>query len=232
VHASWRIAAPTTASPADYQLSAEADYQAANGQVAATNTVQIAVPFASLDSAFDNPGISDDTNPAAGNLDGGGLSYSTQALAGVGLSQGAAITHDGLAFTWPSAASGAPDNVLAGGQTIAISGSGTTLGFLGAGDYGTATGTGTIIYTDGTKQPYTLAFADWFAGSAVKGGDILATAPYLNNASGKVQHTANVYYFGIPLQAGKTLKYLTLPDVSQTATKGQLAMHIFALGIG
>jgi hypothetical protein len=29
-----------------------------------------------------------------------------------------------------------------------------------------------------------------------------------------------VYYVGIPLQAGKTVKYVTLPDVSQGATSG------------
>jgi len=86
-----------------------------------------------------------------------------------------------------------------------MSGSGTTLGLVGTGDYGTASGTGTVIYTDGTTEPFTLTFPDWWANT---------TPP------------------GVPLQAGKTVKYVTLPDVSEGATQGQTAMHIFAIGIG
>ena len=55
----------------------------------------------------------------------------------------------------------------------------------GTGDYGTASGTGTIVYTDGTTQPFTLSFADWWANTATPGGDILATMPYINAATGR-----------------------------------------------
>ena len=41
-----------------------------------------------------------------------------------------------------------------------------------------------------------------------------------------------MYYVGIPLQPGKTVKYVTLPDISQQATQGSTAMHIFAIGFG
>lgn len=37
-------------------------------------------------------------------------------------------------------------------QTIGVSGSGSVLGFLGAGGFGTQSGTITITYTDGTTQ--------------------------------------------------------------------------------
>src|SRR5450759_3316934 len=95
---------------------------------------------------------------AAGNLDGGGFSYSAQALAAAGISPGGTSPHAGLSVAGPDAAPGTADNMVAGGQTIALSGSGNTLGLLGTGDYGTASGTGTIAYTDGTTQQFSLTF--------------------------------------------------------------------------
>jgi len=35
-----------------------------------------------------------------------------------------------------------------------------------------------------------------------------------------------------PLQSGKTVKYVTLPNISQQAIQGSTAMHIFAAAIG
>jgi beta-glucosidase len=135
-----------------------------------------------------------------------------------------------VTFTWPNAQPGTPDNVVASGQTIAMSGSGTTLGLLGTGDYGTASGTGTVIYTDGSTQPFTLTFPDWWANTAPPGGDVLASVPYINTPTGRQNQRVSVYYAGVSLQPGKTVKYVTLPDVSQGATQGQTAMHIFAAG--
>jgi len=200
---------------------------------AAPTATATAVPVTAataLNGAFDNVGISDDADPAAGNLDGGGYSYSAQALAAVGLAPGASITHDGLTFTWPDVPAGLPDNVLASGQTIAVSGSGT-LGFLGASDYYSSSGTGTITYTDGTTQSFTLSLADWWANDAAPGGDILASVPYMNTSTGQMNQQVSVYYVAVPLQAGKAMQYVTLPDVSQQAVQGSPAMHIFAVTI-
>src|SRR5581483_5920680 len=127
---------------------------------------------------------------------------------------------------------GQPDNVVAGGQTFAISGSGATLGLLGTGDYGEASGAGTIVYTDGTTQQFALDFPDWWSNTAPPGGDILASFPYIHNNGGKFNQTVSIYYEGIPLQSGKTVKYVTLPDVSQQAVQGSTAMHVFAATIG
>ena len=183
-----------------------------------------------LSGAFNNSGISDDADPAAGNLDGGGYSYSAQALAAAGLSPGASVTHDGLTFTWPDAAAGAPDDMLASGQTISVSGSGT-LGFLGASDYYGSSGTGTITYTDGTTQSFTLSLADWWANTATAGGNIVATVPYMNTSTGRMNQQVSVYYAAVPLQAGKTVQYVTLPNISQTAVQGSPSMHIFAVAV-
>ena len=121
--------------------------------------------------------------------------------------------------------------MVALGQTLTLPGAGSTLGFLGTGDYGTASGTGTITYTDGSTQQYTLAFSDWYSNSAQPGGDILASPSYINNQSGKNNQKVSIYYAGVPLQAGKTVEYVTLPDVGQAAS-GSAAMHIFAVSTG
>jgi hypothetical protein len=42
----------------------------------------------------------------------------------------------------------------------------------------------------------------------------------------------SIYYAGVPLQAGKTVQYVTLPAVSTGVTSGTTAMHIFAAAIG
>jgi hypothetical protein len=181
---------------------------------------------------FNNSGISDDANPTGANFDGGGASYSAQALAAAGLTPSATITHDGVTFTWPNAQPGQPDNVVAGGQTFPISGSGNTLGLLGASDYGDSSGNGTIVYTDGTTQEFTLNFPDWWSNSTPSGGDILASFPYIHNNGGNYNQKVSIYYQGIPLQSGKTVKYVTLPNVSQQAIQGSTAMHVFAAAIG
>ena len=68
---------------------------------------------------------------------------------------GATVTSQGLSYTFPNVAAGTNDNTVAEGQTITMSGSGT-LGFLVSASYGPASGTGTITYTDGSTQSYTL----------------------------------------------------------------------------
>jgi beta-glucosidase len=228
----WNVTIPADAAPGTNDLTATAAFGDANGPGTATQAGQVSVPYASLSSAFGNPGISDDSNPGAANLDGGNTSYSAEALAAAGLTPGASFTHDGLTFTWPNAQPAAPDNVVASGQAIGVSGSGSTLGLIGTGDYGTASGTGTVTYTDGSTQPFTLTFPDWWSNSTLPGGDILATLPYINAPSGKENQQVSVYYVGVPLQPGKTVRYVTLPNVSQSASQGTTAMHVFAISVG
>ena len=230
----WSVTVPSNAQPGSNELDAAATFTDANGPSSVTTNTQVNVPYPSFTSALNNPGISDDKNTAAGNLDGGGNSYSAEALAAASpsLTPGATVSHDGLTFTWPNAQPGTADNVAAGGQTFAMSGSGTTLGFLGTGDYGTASGTGEITYTDGTVQPFSLSFADWWSNTAVGGGDILTSVPYINNPTGQQNQKVSVYYASTPLQAGKTVAYVTLPNVNYPVTIGATVMHVFAVAIG
>ncbi|MFE9451862.1 glycoside hydrolase family 3 C-terminal domain-containing protein [Streptomyces sp. NPDC006739] len=230
VKTTWTVTPPAGVKPGTYALAASATYRAARASDDAAG--QLLVPYGSIKDITTNTGISDDATPGTGNLDGGGQSLSQQALAARGITSGGTVTHDGLAFTWPTTGTGKPDNIVAGGQTVPFTGSGTKLGFLGTADYGNASGTGLITYTDGTTQSYTLSFADWWSNSAVDGSDILATTDYINGGSGKVQQKVSVYGATVPLQAGKTVAYLTLPNVGSGAVSGQVALHIFATAIG
>ena len=230
VKTTWTVTPPAGVDPGTYALAASATYQGARASDDAVG--QLRVPYASINDITKNIGISDDATPGAGNLDGGGQSLSQQALATQGITSGDTVTHGGLTFTWPTTGTGKPDNIVAGGQTVPFTGSGTKLGFLGTADYGSASGTGLITYTDGTTQSYTLSFSDWWSNSPVDGTDIVATTDYINGGSGKIQQKVSVYGATVPLQAGKTVAYLTLPNVGSDAVSGQVAMHIFATAIG
>lgn len=180
---------------------------------------------------FNNSATSNDTNTAQGNFDGAGYSYSAQTLKNAGLTPGKMLTFNGVSFLWPNSAVGTPDNVLAQGQTIAITPAkgATTLAFLGSAAFGPSMGTATITYTDGTTQTFTLAFSDWTlngGGSAPLNGDqVVATLPYRNTLRGmQLDQMPNVFYTSVALQAGKTIKSVTLPA---NANHGQL--HIFAI---
>ncbi len=187
---------------------------------------QITTPsYNSLAQAFNNAGTSDNSNPAAGNFDGSGYSYSAQSLAAVGLTPGAIVTHDGVSFTWPNASAGQPNNVTTAGQTIMYSGAGDTLGFLGAGTFGTQSGTGTITYTDGSTQQFTLTFADWYANAPASGDELLATTSDWNRPVGSTlgDHQVSVYYTAVALNPTKAMQSITLPNNSK--------LHVFALGL-
>ena len=200
-----------------------------------TGTPTIGAPYSSLIAAYGNAGISDNSNPAAADFDGTGDSFSAQALAAgspTALTPGGQATFGGTTFTWPSAV-GAPDNVIADGQTIDLSGSGTDLGFLGAGAFGAASGTGTITYTDGSTQQFSLAMADWYNNAPVAGDQIATTTTSWNfSSSTQVTHPVSIYFASVPLQAGKTVASVTLPTVSATVGNGITAMHIFSMAIG
>jgi beta-glucosidase len=128
---------------------------------------------------------------------------------------------------------GAPDNVIADGQIIDVSGSGTELGFLGAAGFGAASGTGTITYTDGSTQTYSISMADWYNNAPVAGDQIATTTSSWNSSSStQGQHPVSIYYASEPLESGKTVKSVTLPTVSSGIGNGVNAMHIFAIAVG
>jgi len=200
-----------------------------------TGTATTGAPYSSLTAAYNNVGITSNSDPAPGNFDGTGDSFSAQALAAgtpTPLTAGGQATFGGTTFTWPSAV-GSPDDVVADGQTIDLTGSGTDLGFLGAAGFGEASGTGTITYTDGTTQQFSIAMADWYNNAPVAGDQIATTTTNWNfTSSTQVDHPVSIYFASVPLEAGKTVASVTLPTVSASVGNGINAMHIFAMAIG
>jgi hypothetical protein len=89
-----------------------------------------------------------------------------------------------------------------------------------------------VTWADGGTQDFSLSLADWWANAAAPGSGILATLPYINTAAGRQNRNVAVYCATLPLPPGKTVAYLTLPDISAGAANAQNTMHILALAIG
>jgi beta-glucosidase len=218
--ATWQVSVPADASGGPATITGRTTYSAPHATPASgTATVNIAYP--DLAAAFDTVGVSDDANPAAGNFDGSGYSYSAQALALAGVTPGQAVGTSG--FTWPNIAPGRPDAVTTAGQIVAVPGAGSSLAFLGAGTNGTQSGPVTVTYQDGTTSTATLTFADWYSNQAVPGSTLVATAPHWNRPAGSTlpaNHPVSLYAASLPLSPGKQIAYVTLPSNSR--------LHVFA----
>jgi len=182
-----------------------------------------------LQQAFDNVGITNASTASAGNFDGTGDSFSAAGLTADALTPGRSLLHDGLSIAWPDVAPGSPDNVVADGQAISVTGTGTTLGIVGASGYGPTSGAVTVSYADGSSSTASVTFADWVATSPASGTDLLATTGGWN-PSGTIP--VSLSYAAVPLTAGETVTSVTLPSVGSGVGKGVPAMHIFSLTIG
>jgi Glycosyl hydrolase family 76 len=203
-------------------------FSSSSGPIQPISTSVIVARPGDLAPFFNNAGISDDENQAAGDLDGLGFSYSGQALTAAGLTPGASVTSGEVQYDWPDAPAGQPDNVTAAGQVISVPpvAGVTELGVMGSATNGPSSGALTITYTDGTSQSATLGLTDWTAGSPSFGNGTVASMPYRNSAGGGSQQIGTkVFTTNIPLQPGKTVASVTLPS---SANQGVL--HIFALG--
>jgi beta-galactosidase GanA len=234
--AKFTVTAPSSGlSAGANSLLATAAY---DGNQALEQTATVNVPSPSLASTFNNTGITDnsDTSPTSGfiGFDGEGTSYSAEGLAADGLTPGASVTAGGVSFTWPDVAAGEPDNTMAQGQTIAVSGSGTSLGFLAAANNSPESGTGTIYYTDGTTQTFTLDVGNFWYPSGQNGNPSntqVAAVNYANYPTGSSGHTVYVFEENVPLAAGKTVEAVTLPSLGSVAGYNP-ALHIFAMAVG
>jgi len=181
---------------------------------------------------FNNVAVTDDAHPTAGNFDGGGATYSAQALAAGGARPGASFTVHGVTLTWPSVAgSGRADNPIAAAQTIGVPGSGRTLAFLAAADYGAVSASGQITYTDGTTQAYRLSAPDW---NEVDDPSTAVVGQYQNRSDGvRYDSPAGVFGLTVTLAAGKTVASVRLPFAgAMPALEGVPTLHIFAARIG
>ena len=202
----------------------------ANQPVPAENlSVQVAT-HGSLASYFANRGVSSDSDPMAADFDGGGYSYSAEALAAAGATPGSKVTAGGATYAWPSSPAGDPDNVVASGQAVTLdapAGAGT-LYLLASATNGPSTGTVTVTYSDGSTASLPIAVTDWAAGSPQPGNTVAVSTPYRNCACGATVHgTTNVYSVAVPINPALGVAKVTLP-----ADTNQGEIHIFALTTG
>jgi beta-glucosidase len=231
VSATWKVAVPADAAPADATITATSRYTGG----ASSGTATIRVPYASLAAAYDTIAVSDDADETAGNIDGRGYSYSLQALASVGVVPGQAIPggYGGLVF--PDVAADKPDAVTTAGQTVALSGSGTGLALLATGTNGEQKGTLTVTYTDGTTSSATVDVNDWYSNKAVAGTVLVATTPYWNRPTGSTYVRAtkvSLYATTVPVTAGKTVAYLTFPHNGELRVGAPRCLGLSSCGPG
>ncbi|MEU9593731.1 TIM-barrel domain-containing protein [Streptomyces sp. NPDC048193] len=228
--ARFTVTPPKGAAPGAYDLSARASYttrQHSTYSVSTRTATTLAHP--SLASAADNVGVTKQDAPAPGDIDGGGSSFISERLAQQGVTPGAAVRANGFSFTWPDAAPGTPDNVTGKGQTIQVSGDekGNALAFLGTGTSGSAEGTATVHYTDGTTTEAELGFPNWCCLPTDRYGARTAiTTKGKNTPSGPAYDTVEYRLYT------KTLRIDPDKDVAAVTLPANSAVHVFALDVG
>jgi beta-galactosidase GanA len=233
--ATFSVTAPTSGQSAGtVALLATASFDGQTLQ----NSATVQVPYSSLSSSFNNTGITDDSNPNPSSsfigFDGEGTSYSAEGLTADGLSPGATVSSGGLSFTWPSAAVATPDNTMAEGQVISVSGSGSSLGFLLAANNSTESGVGTVYYTDGTTQTFSLSTGNFWYASGANGNPTqtqVAAVNYANYPTGSSGHAIYVFEQSVPIDSSKTVEAIQLPSLGSVAGYNA-AMHIFSVAVG
>ncbi|MBK3639296.1 GH92 family glycosyl hydrolase [Streptomyces sp. MBT33] len=182
-------------------------------------------------AAYDNTGVSDDEGDHdEADYDGGGWSYSRQALAAAGLAPGGQGTVQGLSFTWPDSPSGRPDNVSAAGQAIQLPAPVHKLAFVGSAVNGNQQTRATVTYSDGGTDTVDLSFTDWTVGggggTVQYGNEIVARTAYRNVAGADKDPVATYVFATKPFTApeGKTVVSVKLPQNAD--------LHVFTLATG
>ncbi|MFD3332120.1 NEW3 domain-containing protein [Streptomyces sp. NPDC058700] len=198
-------------------FTATATYRGGDGagSATATRTQRSGTPLANLAAAYNNVGVTDESDTGPGDYDGEGNSFSAQKLADVGLRPGAPVSALGAELRWPNVPSGTRDNVTAAGQAVALSGTGGKLVFLGSGVTSGASGTATVHYTDGTSSTGSFGFPNWsFAPANAHGATLVASSDGRNRPSGygNAGIAYRVFAHSIPLDRTKQVDFVVLPS--------------------
>jgi beta-glucosidase len=225
VSADWTVTVPATAAAGPATLTGRATFVLAGRQTRTTGTTTT-VPYGSVAAAYDNAGISADSDPSTGRLDPGGYSLSATQLAAVGYTPGATVTANGLPYAWPDTQPGQPDNIAAAGQVIRLDGHGSRIGLLGTGIGSAHSGTVTVTYTDGTTAAIAVDFPDWYSNKAGGNSQLAVTTANWNRPPADTlgNHAVSLYTTGGALDPAKTVATVTLPNDS--------SIHVFAVSVG
>ncbi|MFF9581851.1 hypothetical protein [Streptomyces achromogenes] len=111
----------------------------------------------------------------------------------------------------------------------AVSGTDCTLGNGQYEDCRAGGPTGTLTYADGSTSAYHLSVPDWVYGSNALAA---VTLPHRNHANGTQEtRSTNIYAFAVPLQPGRSLSSVTLPDLSNAARQDVPGLHLFGMAL-
>lgn len=142
-----------------------------------------------------------------GGFDGGGAAYSRATL-------GRAITTKaGVVFTL--GADGTHNVIACHGNVVALSGAASrSLWILASSIEGSHKDQDiTVTYADGSTKHFAQNFSDWYVPESFPGETRAVRVTYRNMADGSRDgRTFYVYSYGFSLDAGKTLKSVTLPS--------------------
>lgn len=227
VTAKFNLTPPAGAQAGAADLSLRASYTVGGQRYFATDRAQTTLAFADVASAANNVGVTRSTEPANGNIDGGGNSFLAERLAEKGVTPGAELSLNGFDFTWPDAEPGTEDNVAANGETISVTGQGNALAFLGTGTSGAAAGTATVHYADGSTSTATLGFPNWCClATDTYGAKIAVAMKGRNTQAGPANATTDyrLYTKTLRVDATKQVVAVTLPSAP--------SVHVFAMSVG
>jgi len=159
-----------------------------------------------LSSSFDTTGITTDGKSFSGGLDGKGYAYSANLL-------GTSLNLNGTPFTLGPA--NAADVVSGSQKTISLpAGKFSGLAVLATGVNGNQTSqTVKVTYSDGTSSSFVQSFSDWFTPQSYPGESNAVTFAHRNTSTGAADNrTFYLYRYSFPLNNGKTVSTVTLPN--------------------
>ncbi|MEU6352380.1 hypothetical protein ABZ896_24165 [Streptomyces sp. NPDC047072] len=189
--------------------------------------------YASLQAAFNNTAVTDDSTKAAADADGYGATMSLQDLKAAGWQPGGKVTVDGASFTLPSFTSSSGDNVMAANQTIQMNGAGGALVFLGFSTYG-------FVSSDRAGDDYSSPVVP--DGTSVSGtGCTLGNGQYEDCQAGGpygsityADGTTDAYHLTVPdwVYGSNALAAITLPHRNlSTGTQETRSTNIYAFAV-
>lgn len=167
-----------------------------------------AVPV-NLEAAFNFDVVSTPDDLMDGDFTGNMDSMGNEGFPNNG--RGGAFEFQGVPFILATIAPGDDNVVVCVGQSIHVrAGSYAELYVAGAAQWGDREGTINLGYTDGSAEDVKLFLTDWTNGNP-QGGNIRFIATKKHNTVG-VTGDASVWLAKVPVNAGKRLRRITLPD--------------------
>jgi hypothetical protein len=121
------------------------------------------------------------------------------------------------------------------GQSIAVHGQGSNLGFVvfGVNAYPTpVSGTASVTYTDGSTQSFTLAAGDYYYNQPALGNTLFAKMAYRNTPTGRGTGPFSLFETTVPVDSTKQVAYVTLPDLSPYQDGKTPGLLVLAIGVG